>query len=198
TGQPKGVMVEQRSVVRLVRGADYVRLGLQDRILQMAPVSFDAATFEIWGALLNGGQVMLMEPGTPSLERIGRAIREQQITVAWLTAPLSHVMVEAERASLASLRELVAGGDVLSAEHVRRYVEGMAEGQALVNGYGPTEGTTFTCCYRMKGAGDWGENVPIGRPIANTRVYVLDAEMNPVPVGAVGEGYIGGAGVARG
>ena len=209
TGQPKGVMVEHRSIVRLVKGVEYVRFGEEERMMQMAPVSFDAATLEIWGALLNGGQLVVMEAGRRSLREIVQGLEEKEITVAWLTAPLFHLMVDTEMAGLRRVRQLVAGGDVLDPERVRRYREELEEGQVVVNGYGPTEGTTFTCCYRMgrkeKGKEEEGEkekerggSIPIGQPIENTQAYILDGRGEPAPVGVVGELYIGGAGVARG
>ena len=185
TGQPKGVMVEHRSIVRLVKGVEYVRFGEEERMMQMAPVSFDAATFEIWGALLNGGQLVVMEAGRRSLREIVQGLEEKEITVAWLTAPLFHLMVDTEMAGLRRVRQLVAGGDVLDPERVRRYREELEEGQVVVNGYGPTEGTTFTCCYRMgrkeKGKEEEGGkekerggSIPIGQPIENTQAYILD------------------------
>ena len=152
----------------------------------------------IWGGLLHGGQVVLMERGETDLERIGKTIEEKQITIGWLTAALFHLMVDAEGERLKGVGQLVAGGDVLSVEAVRLYVSSLAAGHVLVNGYGPTEGTTFTTCYRMERPEEYRESIPIGSPIANTRVYVLDEEMEPVPVGVGGEIYIGGDGLARG
>ena len=204
TGQPKGVMVEHHSIVRLVKGTEYVSFGKEERVLQMAPVSFDAATFEIWGALLNGGQLVVMEAGRKSLREIGQGLEEKEITVAWLTGPLYHLMVDTEMAGLRSVRQLVSGGDMLDPERVRKHRAELEDGQVVVNGYGPTEGTTFTCCYRMgrrekeEGEKERGVSVPIGMPIGNTQVYILDGRGEPAPIGVAGEIYIGGAGVARG
>ncbi|HVG46074.1 MAG TPA: amino acid adenylation domain-containing protein, partial [Longimicrobium sp.] len=196
TGTPKGVAVEHRSVVRLVRGADYVELGPDEVLLQAAPVSFDASTLEIWGALLNGGRIALVPGATPSLEELGRAIARHGVTTMWLTAGLFQVMVEERLEELSGVRQLLAGGDVLPVEQVRKARERFPR-LRLINGYGPTENTTFTCCHTV--GAEWsGGPVPIGSPISGTRVYVLDESLRPVPPGVPGELYAGGDGLARG
>ena len=197
TGQPKGVVVPHRGVVRLVKGTDYVSLGSDETILHLSPLSFDASTFEIWGALLNGGRVVVMKPGAPTLSEIGEAIRTHGVTTTWLTAGLFHLMVEERLNDLKPLRQLLAGGDVLSPEHVRK-LHRAVPGCRIINGYGPTENTTFTCCYTVGEERDLSPSVPIGRPIANTEVYILDAARQPVPIGVAGEIYAGGDGVACG
>ena len=196
TGQPKGVCVEHRNVVRLVKNTDYVRLE-GEVFLQFAPISFDAATLEIWGPLLNGGRLVVYRPGPTSLEELGSEIERSGITTLWLTSGLFHQMVEHQLEALRGVRQLMSGGDVLSVRHCQRVLESLPE-TTLINGYGPTECTTFTCCYPMRGVEALGETVSIGRPIANTRVYILDRHMAPVPVGVWGELYVGGDGVARG
>ncbi|HEX5872538.1 MAG TPA: condensation domain-containing protein, partial [Longimicrobium sp.] len=123
TGTPRGVAVEHRSVVRLVRGARYVKLGPDEAILQAAPVSFDAATFEIWGALLNGGRLVLVPGITPSLEELGRTVARHGVTTMWLAAGLFQAMVEQRPDDLAGVRQLLAGGDVLPVDAVRRLRE---------------------------------------------------------------------------
>jgi len=137
-------------------------------------------------------------PGhTPALEVLEAALQRLQVTTLWLTAGLFHLVVEERLEALRGVRQLLAGGDVLSVPHVQQVVAAWP-GCELSNGYGPTENTTFTCCYRVTAADHIGSSVPIGRPIANTQVYVLDGQLRPVPVGGVGELYIGGAGLARG
>ncbi len=197
TGTPKGVAVPHRAVVRLVVGADYVTLDQHEVLLQLAPISFDAATFEIWGSLLNGARLVLAPPGKLSLEAVGRTVQRYGVTTLWLTAGLFHEMVERQLAALRGVRQLLAGGDVLALADVRR-VASELDGCQLINGYGPTETTTFACCWPVTPDGLTGASVPIGRPIANTRVYVLDRQRQPVPIGVPGELYIGGDGVARG
>jgi amino acid adenylation domain-containing protein len=197
TGQPKGVCVPHRSVVRLVKGTDYARLTAEETFLQLAPLAFDAATFEIWGCLLNGGRLVIFPPNPPSLAELEAVVQRYRVTTLWLTAGLFHQMVEHQLHGLRGVRQLLAGGDVLSVPHVRKVLHELP-GCQLINGYGPTEGTTFTCCYSVPA--DWTGNgsVPIGRPIANTQVYVLDQHRQLVPVGVPGELYIGGDGLARG
>jgi amino acid adenylation domain-containing protein len=198
TGRPKGVAVSHRNVVRLVRDTDYARLGPDEVFLQLAPVSFDASTLEIWGPLLNGSRLALFPPGPPDLREIGEALERHGVTNLLLAAGLFHQMVESHLESLRGVRWLAAGGDVLSPAHVRRAVTGLP-GMILANGYGPTESTTITTCYPMRSERDLrAGSVPIGRPIANTRVYLLDSAYQPVPVGVMGRLYAGGDGLARG
>jgi amino acid adenylation domain-containing protein len=197
TGRPKGVMVENRAIVRLVRNTNFCKLGPDETFLQYAPISFDASTLEIWGPLLNGGRLVLMPPQASSLVDLGRTIRDQRVTAMWLTAGLFSLMVEQRLEDLAPLRQLLAGGDVLPARHVRRVLDAHP-GCTLINGYGPTENTTFTCCHVMRSGDAIPDSVPIGRPISNTRVYILDDDKRPVAQGETGELWAAGDGVARG
>ncbi|HTO75944.1 MAG TPA: amino acid adenylation domain-containing protein, partial [Thermoanaerobaculia bacterium] len=197
TGSPKGVAIRHRSVVRLVRETNYAALGREEVFLQFAPVSFDASTFELWGALANGARLAMMPPGIPSLADLGAAIERHRVSTLWLTAGLFHQMVETQIESLRGVRQLLAGGDILSVPHVEKVLHELPDCR-LINGYGPTEGTTFTCCHTVRREEPLGASVPIGRPIANSRVYVLDRHRQPVPVGVAGELYIGGDGLARG
>ncbi|HEX7978161.1 MAG TPA: amino acid adenylation domain-containing protein, partial [Gemmatimonadaceae bacterium] len=197
TGTPKGVAAIQRGVMRLVCNPDYADLGPDETLLSFAPLNFDASTLEIWGALLNGGRLVVFPEQTSSLDDLAAVIAEQGVTTLWLTAALFHQMVDTHLEALRPLRQLLAGGDVLSVPHVRR-VRTALPSVRLVNGYGPTENTTFTCCHRI-GAPDAIEGtVPIGRPIANTTVYILDERGQSVPVGVTGRLFTGGDGLARG
>jgi aspartate racemase len=197
TGIPKGVSINHRAIVRLVKEPNYVELNSAHTFLQLAPISFDASTFEIWGSLLNGARLAVMRGGTPSLQELGVALRRHRVTTLWLTAGLFNLMVDQQLEDLQQLKQLLAGGDVLSVAHVRRFLQN-APGCKLINGYGPTENTTFTCCHPMTEFAAIDGTVPIGRPITNTRVYVLDGELQPVPLGAIGELYTSGDGLARG
>jgi aspartate racemase len=197
TGTPKGICVEHRAIVRLVKNANYVTLNAETVMLQFAPVSFDASTFEIWGALLNGGRVAVFSAENPSLAEIGRAVKQSEVNTMWLTAGLFHLMVDERLADLDGVKQLLAGGDVLSVSHVKKFLKELPDCR-LINGYGPTENTTFTCCHVMSGESEIGATVPIGKPIANTQVYLLDQALQPVPIGVRGELYAGGDGVARG
>ncbi len=196
TGQPKGVSVIHRGVVRLVKNTNYANFTADEIFLQLAPISFDASTFEIWGALLNSAKLVIMPPQPPSLAELGNALRRYQVTTLWLTAGLFHQMVNERLEDLQELRQLLAGGEALSVPHVKKVLQMLKNG-VLINGYGPTENTTFTCCYPMTEVSQVGETVPIGPPISNTQVYVLDEHRHPVPIGTPGELYIGGDGLAR-
>src|SRR5579864_624016 len=143
TGVPKAVGIEHRSIVRLVRNTNYFEVKEQEVFLQLAPISFDASTFEIWGCLLNGGRLVLHPQQTPSLEALGEYIERSGITTLWLTAGLFHQMVEGPVEKLRGIRQLLAGGDVLNPEQVRRASAALPRTK-LINGYGPTENTTFT------------------------------------------------------
>jgi len=197
TGVPKGVCVTHRNVVRLVKETNYVRLDESETLLQFAPLAFDASTFEIWGALLNGARLVLFPGSLSSAEDMASIVQQHGVTTLWLTAGLFHQVVESQLPRLTGLRQLLAGGDTLSAPHVRKALKSLPR-TALINGYGPTENTTFTCCHVMTSDSSVEDIVPIGRPVANTEVYILDSEMEPVPAGVEGELCAGGAGVARG
>ncbi|HEX4965503.1 MAG TPA: amino acid adenylation domain-containing protein [Thermoanaerobaculia bacterium] len=197
TGMPKGVAVTHRNVVRLVQEPGFMPLGPQETFLQLAPLAFDASTLELWGPLLNGGRLVLFPGRRASLDEIGEAIARYGVTSLWLTAGLFHQMVDERLEALRPLRHLLAGGDVLSPAHVRRTLAALP-GIILINGYGPTENTTFTACHAMTAANPPAGTVPLGRPIGGTTVHVLDGAGRPVPEGVWGELHAGGEGVARG
>ncbi len=198
TGQPKGVLVPQRAVIRLVIGDDYVHLSPDDRILQTAPLAFDASTLEIWGPLLNGGRICiayrndLLDPAT-----LAETIRRLGITVLWLTASLFNRQVEHDPASFQGLRAVLTGGEVMSMVHARRAFDACPR-VIFINGYGPTENTTFTTVHRVRPEDLDFASMPIGRPIPHTRVAVLDAAGHRVPIGVWGEIHAGGLGLADG
>ncbi|MGH7846680.1 MAG: non-ribosomal peptide synthetase [Candidatus Binatia bacterium] len=198
TGQPKGVEVTHRGVLRLLFGVDYARFDAAQTFLHLAPFSFDASTFEIWGALLHGAKCVLF-PGTlPAASELGALLHKYNITSLWLTASLFNTVIDEAPQALSGIAQLLIGGEALSVSHVRRALTLLPHTE-IVNGYGPTEGTTFTCCYPIpRQLDDSASSIPIGRPIANTQVYVLDSHLAPVPVGVTGELYIGGDGLARG
>ncbi|GAB6040083.1 amino acid adenylation domain-containing protein [Endothiovibrio diazotrophicus] len=200
TGEPKGVVVPHRAVLRLVCNTDFVRLDPEQVVLHMAPATFDAATLEIWGPLLTGGRLVLAPPGRVSVAALEALVRSHGVTTLWLTAGLFHLVVDEAPQLLAPLHQLLAGGDVLSPDHVRRALQAIGGGErgVLVNGYGPTENTTFTCCHVMPAGSRPAGAIPIGRPIANTRVRIVDGRGRPVPVGVAGELLAGGDGLALG
>jgi amino acid adenylation domain-containing protein len=197
TGVPKGVAIPHRGVVRLVMNSHYARLDPNETFLQLAPLSFDASTFEIWAPLLHGARCVLHPPGVPSPELLADAIQRHRISTLWLTASLFNLVIDQAPWALRGLSQLLIGGEPLSSPHVHRALEHL-NGTRIINGYGPTESTTFTCCYAIPHDIPPDISLPIGKPIANTQVYVLDPQHNPVPVGIPGELFIAGDGLARG
>jgi amino acid adenylation domain-containing protein len=196
TGHPKGVLIPHRGVIRLVVDNPFATLGPDEVHLALAPLAFDASTFEIWGALLNGARLAVLTSPYPSLDEIANAISGFGVTTLWLTAGMFHLMVDHRVTGLAPLRQLIAGGDVLSPSHVAR-AQAALPGCQLINGYGPTENTTFTCTYRIPRGLPAGP-IPIGTPIGGTTVHILDDARRPVPDGQEGELYAGGDGLALG
>lgn len=197
TGQPKGIEIRHRSILRLVIDADYVDLAAQS-MLHAAPLGFDASTLEVWGPLLNAGRCVLHDEPLPTPAGLARTIREGDVTVAWLTAALFNAVVDDDPQHLSGLRQLLIGGEALSVPHVRRALQALPE-TTIINGYGPTECTTFTTTHRI--ARDLpadARSVPIGRPIGDTQVHVLSPTLRPLPAGLVGELFVGGPGLARG
>ena len=198
TGVPKGVEVTQRAVVRLVRGPDFVEIDERETLLSMAPPAFDASTFEIWGALLNGAKLVIAPPGPITLGELEALVSKEGVTTAFLTSGLFHLVVDNRPELIASLRNLLSGGDVLSPDHVRRALAALPEGHNLLNVYGPTECTSIACAQRMSAGYQFEGSVPIGRPLAGNSFYILDDKRRRVPIGVAGELYIGGDGVALG
>ena len=201
TGKPKGVMIPHRAVARLVCNTDYVRIGPPDCVSQASNASFDAATFEIWGALLNGARLAIVTTDTLlSPGALKRQIERDRIDTMWITAALFDEHVASAPDTFAGVRDLLFGGEAANPESVVRVLRADRPTR-LVNGYGPTETTTFATCYEVPASLADGETptaIPIGRPIANTTCYVLDDRMRPVPIGVVGNLWIGGPGLARG
>ncbi|MFP2934335.1 non-ribosomal peptide synthetase, partial [Pyxidicoccus sp. 3LG] len=195
TGQPKGVWVPHRGIVRLVMASSFIHFGPEETFLQLAPISFDASTLELWGALLHGSRLVVFPAHTPTLEELARFLTNHSVSTLWLTAALFDQMMAQHPESLDGVRQLLAGGDILPVARVRQRLE---RGHVLINGYGPTESTTFAACYPMTSVEQVGASVSIGRPIANTQVYLLDGNGQPVPVGVRGELFIGGEGLALG
>lgn len=200
TGKPKGVIVPHRAILRLVHGQTFTGLSPQTRFLNLAPLAFDASTLEIWGPLLNGGSAAIISEVQPSLDAIAAGIAQFSVTSAWLTAGLFNALADYRLEAFSPMKEVLTGGDVLSPVHIRKV---MAAHPALqiINGYGPTENTTFTCCYRIprdSAALASGDAIPIGDAIAGTRVHIVDDKLVPVADGEVGELVTGGDGVALG
>jgi len=197
TGVPKAVAVTHRGVVRVTGCADYVEVGPDERVLHAAPLAFDASTFEIWWPLLHGATLVVAPPGLLSFDELAAQIVRYRVTTLWLTAALFDRFVRHQLPSLRGVRQLLAGGDILPVAAVRRVIEAHPDCR-IINGYGPTETTTFAACHPVERCDLARARIPIGRPIAHTQVHLLDEGLRPVPDGAVGELYISGPGLARG
>ncbi len=197
TGTPKGVVVPHRAIVRLVKEQNYLPFGPDLTFLQLSNISFDASTLELWGALLNGAKLVLLPQQKPTLKEIVGTIQWHKVTTVWFTAGLFNLLVDEHLDDLKGLDHILTGGDVLSVAHVKRALRVLGPG-VLINGYGPTENTTFTCCHVINSEEGWNARVPIGRPVHNSTVHLLDERMRPVGIGETGELYTGGDGVALG
>lgn len=195
TGMPKGVAVRHRGVVRLVQSGDYASLTSEETFLQFCSLRFDPSAFEIWGSLLNGARLVIYKPGPVSLPELAEFLEKEQITTLWLTTGLLHRMIDGHLESLGGLRQLLGGGEPLSPLHINQ-VHRTYPDLLVVNGYGPTEDTCFTTCHVVKGL--VGDTVPIGHQVTDTRVYVLDKDLQPVADGEWGLLYTSGSGLARG
>ncbi|MCY2962054.1 MAG: amino acid adenylation domain-containing protein, partial [Planctomycetota bacterium] len=199
TGIPKGVEIPHQGVTRLVRGNDYADFDSSLPVAHLAPLSFDASTFEIWGPLLNGGLCVLVPEGAPDLARLETCLITNNVRTLWLTASLFNMIVDERPQTLRGIRQLLTGGEALSVPHVRRAFSVLPEGIRLINGYGPTENTTFSCCHEIvQVPAENAASIPIGKPIRQTHAYVLDDRRQLVPIGVAGELLLGGAGLARG
>ena len=197
TGEPKAIAVPHRAVVRLVSNTNYVDFKPGMRIAQASSVAFDASTLEIWGALLNGGTLVILEMEAFLSADERTLVQSHRIDLLWLTAGLLHQCVRQQPRLFSGLPWLLAGGDILDPTVIRD-LQTREGPRHLVNGYGPTENTTFSATYEIPSTA-WGcESVPIGRPIANSTCYILDEYLHPVPPGAVGELWVGGDGLAYG
>jgi nonribosomal peptide synthetase DhbF len=196
TGYPKGIAVTHYNVVKLA--SDHLwQDSSQDQVLLHSSHAFDASTYELWVPLLTGKQVVVAPPGEADIHSLQRLITQKNITGLFLTPGLFHLMAEEHPGCLARVHQVVIGGDVLSATMVQR-VLAQHPMLTVTNGYGPTEATTFATSHRIHAPYHIDRTVPIGSPLDNTRVYVLDSGLQPVPVGTTGELYLAGSGLARG
>jgi len=197
TGEPKGVIIPHRAIARLVKNPGYMQFSADQVFLQASSLTFDASIFEIWGALLNGAELVIPEPGLLSLDAIAAAIDNEGVTTLFLTSGLFNLMVDQRPEPLRKLRYLLSGGDVMSPPHVARAARLLNPGK-FISVYGPTENTTFTTTFIAPP--DFSEEtpVPIGWPIAGTVMRILDDDMFAVPSGSAGQLYVGGNGLALG
>ena len=199
TGEPKGVLVEHRNILRLTINNTYAPLTAGDCVAHCSNPAFDASTWEIWGALLNGARLLVVPSDTVlDPQTLNRALIDGGATALWLTVGLFNEYLDTLAPAFAGLNHLLIGGDALDPRKVAQALAAEQRPKRLVNGYGPTETTTFAVTHCVERVAEGARSIPIGRPIAHTRVYLLDPGLQPVPIGVSGELYIGGDGVARG
>ncbi|WP_122860145.1 non-ribosomal peptide synthetase, partial [Pseudomonas viridiflava] len=198
TGAPKGVRVPHRGIARLVLNNGYADFNEHDRIAFASNPAFDASTMEVWGALLNGGQLCVVDHETlVDPVRFSALLIDARISVLFITTALFNQYVQQIPQALRGLRLLLSGGERADPASYRALLS-QAQGLRLFNVYGPTETTTFATTCEVRAVSEGDESVPIGRPIGNTSIYVLDAHQRLAPKGVTGELYIGGDGVALG
>lgn len=198
TGTPKGTEVPHRSFIGFMFGVDYIHLDQNQIWLQHSSISWDGLTLELWPPLLYGGRCVLYPEKIPTPEGLSQIIQEQKVNTLWLTSALFNLIIDTKPSGFLGVKQLLIGGESLSVDRVRRAGEILPETQ-IINGYGPSECTVFTCCYQIpQQLAENVNSVPIGKPIGDRTVYILDENLHRVPVGVPGELYVGGASVARG
>ncbi len=196
TGVPKGIAVTHRALAGRLRGIDYVDLRPGDVTLQIAPLSFDASVWEIWGPLFTGGAIALPREGLPFPDDLTDALARYDIATMLLISPQLHLAADDFPEALRGVRQIVVGGDVLSPHHAKKALPYLAGGR-LVHSYGPTETTVFVTAVDLDDVDATRSTVPIGHAISNTTAYVVDERCQLAPVGVPGELWLGGEGVAR-
>ena len=195
TGQPNGVMIEHKNVVSLIKSCTYVELTSDRRILSTGSFSFDATTFEYWASLLNGGHLIICPQAVLlDSQELEKELKDKAVDTLWCTAGWFSQLVEENIALFSGLNYLLVGGDRLSPFHINK-VRRKYAGLEIINGYGPTENTTFSTTFSIQQA---MENIPIGFPVSDGKVYILDTALQPVPIGINGEIYLTGEGLTRG
>ncbi len=198
TGQPKGTVIEHRAVSRLVHNTNYLQLNAQDCIAQISNISFDAATFELWGALLHGAKLALINKEIAlSPKEFVAQLRAKKITTMFVTTALFNLLSREVPTAFSTLKTVMFGGEACDPDCVREVLKNGAP-QRLLHVYGPTESTTFATWHLVTEVSENATTIPIGRPISNTTIHILDRNFQPVPVGIPGEIFIGGDGLARG
>ena len=190
TGKPKGVMVKHKNIIRLVKNNNFITFHESERILQTGSIVFDACTFEIFGALLNGFELYIIKKSELlDASLLQDYLIKNNITTLWLTAPLFNQLCEENPHMFRSVKTLLTGGDVLSPKHINM-VRTANPNLKVINGYGPTENTTFSCCFTIDK--EYANSIPIGKPISNSTAYVVSSFGQLNPIGIPGELWVGG------
>ena len=198
TGKPKGTLISQYSVSRVVKDTNYITLACDDCILQLSNFAFDGSVFDIYGALLNGSKLVLIEKEQmQNMESLSSVIKEKNISVLFLTTALFNTMIDIDPTCFNGVRKVLFGGEKVSVKHVKKAFESVGP-EVLIHVYGPTESTVYATYYSVDEVNENMDNVPIGKPLSNTTVYVVDNDLKILPIGAKGELLIGGEGLAKG
>jgi len=198
TGRPKGTLIEQHSVLRLVLNTNYGGFGPDQSIAMLAPISFDASTYEMWGSLLNGGRSVIYPEKIPTIDSLAGFLKQSDVSQMFMTTALFNAVIDTNPKVFKGIEQIFVGGEALSIDHIRRAMTALPDTQ-FNNIYGPTESTTYATTYPVpRDLDPDAGSLPIGAPISNTTCYVLDEYMNPVAPGVHGELYLGGDGLARG
>jgi tyrocidine synthetase-3 len=198
TGRPRGVMVQHANVSRVVKTTDYIDIEPSDIVLQLSNYAFDGSVFDIFGALANGAKLVIVtEENLHDVSKLSALIKNGKITIFFVTTALFNVLIDINIECFATIRHVLFGGERVSYQHVKKALDYMKAGR-IIHMYGPTESTVYSTYYLVNKMNDTLGTVPIGKPLSNTEVYILDKHMKPVPIGAAGEIFIGGYGLARG
>lgn len=198
TGTPKGVLIEHAGIIRLVQSTNYIVIKAHDRIAQSSKFLFDASTLEIWGALLNGATLVCLPQDTLlDKDALHSILKEERITILFLTTQLFHTYAHLAPELFSQLKYLVIGGEALLADSVIHLFDQPKHPRCVINGYGPTENTTFSTTYLIKNKKHITNPIPIGKPISGTKVYVLNKELNLASIGAIGTLFLSGHGLSR-
>ncbi|MBK3497382.1 amino acid adenylation domain-containing protein [Viridibacillus sp. YIM B01967] len=198
TGHPKGILTKHSNITRVVTSTNYIRITAEDAVLQLSNYAFDGSTFDIYGALLNGARLVMIDKETvTNYEELSSIIAKEKITVSFMTTPLFNAFLDIDPAGLTGLRKILFGGERASYVHIKKALGVLGPGK-LIHVYGPTEGTVFATYYPINSLADIGETVPIGYPLSDTEVYIWGKDGQQQPIGVQGEIIIGGAGLSRG
>jgi len=198
TGTPKGILITDENVITLLSDKDAIHIKSTDKVLQWSNYGFDGSTWEIFGSLLGGATLYLIEGSVASdAIALSEVIEKEQLSVVFITTALFNAFVDHDVSSLSSLRILLFGGELVSVPHARKALEILGVGR-IIHVYGPTETTTYVLHYEINEIPDTANTVPIGKPLSNTGIYILNSDLEVVPVGVVGELCVAGSGLARG
>ncbi|MGB8190837.1 MAG: amino acid adenylation domain-containing protein, partial [Chitinophagaceae bacterium] len=197
TGNPKGILVNQCNILKLVYDAGEIAVNSNDVVIQWSNYSFDGSTYEIYSALLKGAKLcMIADSAAADVYEIARVIEEHRVTIFFITTALFNSFVDTELGVLKGLRKILFGGEMCSMDHVRKALRVLGPGK-IIHVYGPTETTVYATAYPLYEMGNWS-TLPIGRPLSNTEIVLLNSDKQQVPVGVLGELFIGGEGVSLG